>query len=281
MADLRTLRTHFKPRGRLVALLGEQLIRDPAIAVFELVKNAFDAMPRGGTLSVRTRGENSKVIFEVEDTGAGIPEDIRQRIFEPFFTTKDAGKGSGLGLSIVHGFVEKSGGFTSIRSSEGVGTRVRLLFPKSDDDAASSRQQIIEIEMPKGDECILVVEDDDEVRKTTLALLADLGYQTLEAGDGPSALRVLQAHPEIDLLFSDVMMPGGMRGPVLAQKAGKIRPELPVLFATGFAESTIMFRGTEAGTDCVICKPYGHDELARKIRRVLDAKIVNAAKKAG
>ena len=265
-------------------------------ALLNLAINARDAMPEGGQLLIETNNlsidesgstefpqatPGDYVYMAVSDTGCGMPFDVADRAFEPFFTTKDAGKGSGLGLSIVHGFVEKSGGFASIRSSEGVGTRVRLLFPKSDDDAASSRQQIIEIEMPKGDECILVVEDDDEVRKTTLALLADLGYQTLEAGDGPSALRVLQAHPEIDLLFSDVMMPGGMRGPVLAQKAEKIRPGLPVLFATGFAESTIMFRGTEAGPDCVICKPYGQDELARKIRRVLDAKIVNAAKKAG
>ena len=151
----------------------------------------------------------------------------------------------------------------------------------ADDDAASSMHRIIEIEMPKGDECILVVEDDNDVRKTTIALLEELGYQTLEAGDGPSALRVLQAHPEIDLLFSDVMMPGGMRGPVLAQKAEKVRPDMPVLFATGFAESTIMYQGVEAGPDSIICKPYGHDELARKIRRVLDLKNDKAAKKVG
>lgn len=265
-------------------------------ALLNLAINARDAMPEGGQLLIETsnlsipesgspefpRATPGEYVFlAVSDTGCGMPSDVADRAFEPFFTTKDVGKGSGLGLSMVHGFVEKSGGFTSIRSNVGVGTRVRLLFPMADDDTASSEQQIIEIEMPRGDECILVVEDDNEVRKTTIALLSDLGYQVLEAGDGPSALRMLGAHPEIDLLFSDVMMPGGMRGPVLAQKAGEIRPDLPVLFATGFAESTIMYKGVEAGPDSVICKPYGHDELARKIRRVLDARKTGAPKKIG
>jgi PAS domain S-box-containing protein len=265
-------------------------------ALLNLAINARDAMPEGGQLRIEagnlriptagsaefpqaTPGEY--VLLSVSDTGCGMPSDVADRAFEPFFTTKDVGKGSGLGLSMVHGFVEKSGGFSSIRSNVGVGTRVRLLFPMSIDSAASGEQQVVELEMPVGNECILVVEDDDEVRKTTIALLQELGYQTLEAGDGPSALRVLKAHPEVDLLFSDVMMPGGMRGPVLAHEASKTRPDLPVLFATGFAESTIMHQGMEAGPDSVICKPYGHDELARKIRRVLEHKKAVAPKKAG
>ena len=265
-------------------------------ALLNLAINARDAMPEGGQLLIETSNlsisesgspefpqatPGEYVFLAVSDTGCGMPSDVADRAFEPFFTTKDVGKGSGLGLSMVHGFVEKSGGFTSIRSNVGVGTRIRLLFPMSDASAASSEQQIIEIEMPRGDECILVVEDDNEVRKTTIALLIDLGYQALEAGDGPSALRVLGAHPEIDLLFSDVMMPGGMRGPVLAQQAGEIRPDLPVLFATGFAESTILHKGVEAGPDSVICKPYGHDELARKIRRLLDTRKTGASRKIG
>ena len=265
-------------------------------ALLNLAINARDAMPEGGQLLIETSNlsipesgspefpqatPGEYVFLAVSDTGCGMPSDVADRAFEPFFTTKDVSKGSGLGLSMVHGFVEKSGGFTSIRSNVGVGTRLRLLFPMADDDTASSEQQIIEIEMPRGDECILVVEDDNEVRKTTIALLTDLGYQALEAGDGPSALRVLGAHPEIDLLFSDVMMPGGMRGPVLAQQAGEIRPDLPVLFATGFAESTILYKGVEASPDSVICKPYGHDELARKIRRVLDSKKTRAPRKIG
>ncbi|MEE8108907.1 MAG: PAS domain S-box protein [Gammaproteobacteria bacterium] len=265
-------------------------------ALLNLAINARDAMPEGGQLLIETSNlsipesgspefpqatPGEYVFLAVSDTGCGMPSDVADRAFEPFFTTKDVSKGSGLGLSMVHGFVEKSGGFTSIRSNVGVGTRLRLLFPMADDDTASSEQQIIEIEMPRGDECILVVEDDNEVRKTTIALLTDLGYQALEAGDGPSALRVLGAHPEIDLLFSDVMMPGGMRGPVLAQQAGEIRPDLPVLFATGFAESTILYKGVEASPDSVICKPYGHDELARKIRRVLDSKKTGAPRKIG
>ncbi len=265
-------------------------------ALLNLAINARDAMPEGGQLLIETSNlsipesgspefpqatPGEYVFLAVSDTGCGMPSDVADRAFEPFFTTKDVSKGSGLGLSMVHGFVEKSGGFTSIRSNVGVGTRLRLLFPMADDDTASSEKQIIEIEMPRGDECILVVEDDNEVRKTTIALLTDLGYQALEAGDGPSALRVLGAHPEIDLLFSDVMMPGGMRGPVLAQQAGEIRPDLPVLFATGFAESTILYKGVEASPDSVICKPYGHDELARKIRRVLDSKKTGAPRKIG
>ncbi|MCZ6559424.1 MAG: PAS domain S-box protein [Gammaproteobacteria bacterium] len=265
-------------------------------ALLNLAINARDAMPEGGQLQIEagnlriptagsaefpqaTPGEY--VLLSVSDTGCGMPSDVADRAFEPFFTTKDVGKGSGLGLSMVHGFVEKSGGFSSIRSNVGVGTRVRLLFPMSNDSAAGGGQQVVELEMPAGNECILVVEDDDEVRKTAIALLQELGYRTLEAGDGPSALRVLKAHPEVDLLFSDVMMPGGMRGPVLAHEATKIRPDMPVLFATGFAESTIMHQGMEAGPDSVICKPYGHDELARKIRRVLEHKEAIAPKKAG
>jgi PAS domain S-box-containing protein len=265
-------------------------------ALLNLAINARDAMPEGGQLRIEagnlriptagsaefpqaTPGEY--VLLSVSDTGCGMPSDVAERAFEPFFTTKDVGKGSGLGLSMVHGFVEKSGGFSSIRSNVGVGTRVRLLFPMSNDSAAGGGQQVVELEMPAGNECILVVEDDDEVRKTAIALLQELGYRTLEAGDGPSALRVLKAHPEVDLLFSDVMMPGGMRGPVLAHEAAKIRPDIPVLFATGFAESTIMHQGMEAGPDSVICKPYGHDELARKIRRVLEHQDAAAPKKAG
>ena len=265
-------------------------------ALLNLAINARDAMPEGGQLQIEagnlriatvgsaefpqaTPGEY--VLLSVSDTGCGMPSDVADRAFEPFFTTKDVGKGSGLGLSMVHGFVEKSGGFSSIRSNVGVGTRVRLLFPMSNESAAGGGQQVVELVMPVGNECILVVEDDDEVRKTTIALLQELGYRTLEAGDGPSALRVLKAHPEVDLLFSDVMMPGGMRGPVLAHEASKTRPDLPVLFATGFAESTIMHQGMEAGPDSVICKPYGHDELARKIRRVLEHNKAAAPKKAG
>ena len=264
-------------------------------ALLNLTINARDAMWEGGQLLIETKNlsilesgstdfpqakPGEYVSLSVSDTGCGMTSDVADRAFEPFFTTKDVGKGSGLGLSLVHGFVEKSDGFISITSSVGIGTRVKLLFPMASEAAAEGKQQIVEIEMPRGDECILVVEDDNDVRKTTMALLIDLGYTTLEAGDGPSALRVIESHPEIDLLFSDVMMPGGMRGPVLAQKVSTVRPDLPVLFATGFAESTIMYQGMEAGPDSVICKPYGHDELARKIRRVLDARNAIASKKA-
>ncbi len=261
---------------------------DPGLlenALLNLAINARDAMLDGGQLAIETSNLNIKdkscgefpdapageyVLLTVSDTGCGMSPDIVDQAFEPFFTTKDVGKGSGLGLSMVYGFVEKSGGYAGIRSIVGSGTRIRLLFPRASDIASSGESQIIELEMPAGDECILVVEDDNDVRQTTIALLEELGYRTLEAGDGPSALRILNSHPEIDLLFTDVMMPGGMRGPVLAQRTAKIRPDLPVLFATGFAESTIMYKGMEASPDRVICKPYGHDELARKLRHLLD-----------
>jgi len=265
-------------------------------ALLNLAINARDAMADGGQLEIETgnvvipsggttafpqAAPGDYVLLSVSDTGCGMSSDVVDRAFEPFYTTKEVGKGSGLGLSMVHGFVEQSGGFAGINSTAGQGTRVKLLFPKATGAVPGDEVPVKEIAMPGGNECILVVEDDDDVRSTALALLGELGYQVLEAGDGPSALRVLKAHPEIDMLFSDVMMPGGMRGPVLAKEANSIRPDLPVLFATGFAESTILYQGAEAGPDSVLCKPYGHDELARKIRRVLDQKNRKASRKTG
>jgi PAS domain S-box-containing protein len=256
-------------------------------ALLNLAINARDAMPRGGRLTLeisRTRLDadyaqmypevrtGRYVLIAVTDTGAGMPADVRQRAFEPFFTTKPAGSGTGLGLSMVYGFVKQSGGNVQLYSEPGRGTSVRIFLP-----LAEERQQAVEAPvdaagpsaLPRGSETILVVEDDPRVRRVAVARLRSLGYTVIEADNGAAGLACLAAHPEVAMIFTDVVMPGGMSGDELALAARAVRPDLPVLFTSGYAEPSIASHGLKAGA--WLKKPYTAAELAQKVRQILGA----------
>lgn len=257
-------------------------------SVLNLVINARDAMPNGGAITITTRnatvgpqrnpGEDGVepgdyAVLEVKDTGSGMSAQVLKRVYEPFFTTKDVGKGSGLGLSMVYGFVKQSGGHITITSAPNQGTTVHMYFPRVH---ASLARAAIDAsgpqELPTGNELILVVEDNAEVRRTAVDILGTLGYRVLEAANGHQALEQFMQHPEIALVFSDVMLPGGLLGSQLVSKLQERRPDLRILMTSGFSESGIMNRGVLDGTIELLQKPYKVEELARRVRAALDAK---------
>ena len=250
-------------------------------AVINLVINARDAMPHGGTITVSTasfhmgstpdpkrRGltEGDYVLLTVADTGAGMAREVKARAFEPFFTTKPIGQGTGLGLSMVYGYIKQAKGYIHIESESGKGTSVCLFLPVHHGDATP---ELMESDLtPQGTgETILVVEDEPVVRSLVIEVLADLGYETLEAGDATEALPIIEGHQRIDLLISDVGLPG-MNGRQLADIARQRRPGLKVLFATGYAESATA-SGFLAEDMAVITKPFAIDAFAIKVREML------------
>lgn len=258
-------------------------------ALLNLAVNARDAMPAGGTLSVQTSNEELRdphlasaleltpgdyVVIRVLDTGAGMASDVLERVFEPFFTTKSAGHGTGLGLSQVYGFVTQSGGSIKITSQVQVGTCVCIYLPRHMGLTPQSEEQLPrETPMSVTRETVLVVEDDPDVRGYTVEAVRALGYHVLEARDGPSALTVLtQKRPgSIDLLFSDVVLPGGLDGHALSMRALELHPQLKVLFATGYAHDVIVHHGRLDPGVQLIAKPFAFHELASRLRNVLDA----------
>jgi CheY-like chemotaxis protein len=214
------------------------------------------------------------VLIAITDTGTGMSAEVKERAFEPFYTTKSVGAGTGLGLSMVYGFVKQSGGHIQLYSETGQGTSVRLFLPAvsaggSPDrlqGRAGSEQEADAV--VGGDEVILVVEDDVRVRRVAVARLKDTGYRVIEAGSGAEALALVDAHPEIDLLFTDVVMPGGMNGDELAKAVRAIRPRIKVLFTSGYAEPSVAGRElAEAGS--WLKKPYTARELAGRLRELL------------
>ncbi|RIY02444.1 response regulator [Aureimonas flava] len=251
-------------------------------ALLNLAINARDAMDGQGRLTIELanahldddyarRHEVSAgqyVMLAVSDTGAGMSAEVIERVFEPFFTTKAEGKGSGLGLSMVYGFVKQSGGHVNIYSELGQGTTIRLYLPRS----AEREDQEIEVDagpVSGGTETVLVVEDDEEVRATAVEMLTDLGYRVLKAVDAQSALNVVESGIPIDILFTDVVMPGKLKSPELARKAKERLPSLAVLFTSGYTENSIVHGGRlDAGVQ-LLPKPYTREALARKIRHVL------------
>ncbi len=265
-------------------------------AVLNLVINARDAMAEGGGAITITTGNRSVaaepdsgvplgqdgirpgdyVVLEVSDSGVGMAPETLQRVFEPFFTTKDVGKGSGLGLPMVYGFVRQSGGHVRIDSTVGKGTTVRLLLPRTQDDVGPAREAFAESdisgELPQGRETILVVEDNAEVRATALAILGSLGYRLLQATNGYQALEQIMQHPDIALVFSDVMLPGGLPGTGLVEKLRERRPQLKVLMTSAFSESGVLSRGLLDGSLELLTKPYRIEDLARRVRAILDGK---------
>ncbi len=208
------------------------------------------------------------VLLAVSDTGAGMSPEVVARAFEPFFTTKAEGKGTGLGLSMVYGFVKQSGGHLKIYSEPGQGTTVKLYLPRTL-DAADILEAVDTTSFSGGTETILVAEDDDEVRNTVVELLSALGYRVLTARDAASALTVIESGAPIDLLFTDVVMPGPLRSPELARMARQRLPSLAVLFTSGYTENAIVHGGRlDPGVE-LLGKPYTHEALARKIRQLL------------
>lgn len=211
------------------------------------------------------------VVISVTDTGVGMDAATIAQAFEPFFTTKPVGKGTGLGLSQVYGFVKQSGGHIKIYSETGEGTTVKLYLPRLAGDAAdnAASDEPLNPEAAQG-EIILVVEDDDDVRAYSVDSLCELGYRVLEAHDGPAALRILDRQPRVDLLFTDVVLPGGLTGAQIASQAKALRPSLKVLFRTGYARNAIIHNGRLDKGVQLIVKPFSFNDLAAKIRDVLD-----------
>ena len=232
-------------------------------ALLNLTINARDAMPRGGRLTIEVSPERLDadyaqmypevrtgryVLVAVSDTGVGMSEEVRRRAFEPFFTTKPTGAGTGLGLSMVYGFVKQSGGHIQIYSEIGHGTSVRIFLPVADAGAAAEREQGAQApELPKGSETILLVEDDPRLRRVLSRRLRGLGYQVFEAENGAAALAQLAEVPEVALLFTDMVMPGDMTGLELAEAALATKPGLRVLFTSGYAEPAIVRLGQQKG----------------------------------
>jgi len=255
-----------------------------ANSLVNMAINARDAMPDGGKLLLETRRitldpayaaaspglvPGTYIMIAVSDTGAGMPAEVRDRAFEPFFTTKEAGKGSGLGLSMVYGFVKQSGGHVNIYSEEDRGTTIRLYLPP----ARSSVEPIApepEAAMPGGTETILVVEDDRLVRDFVLAQLHSLGYTTLMASCGAEALAMVGRGEAFDLLFTDVIMPGGMNGRQLVDAVMARRPNLRVLYTSGYTDNAIAEHGGSMADTPFLSKPYRRSELAQMVRRALD-----------
>jgi CheY-like chemotaxis protein len=251
-------------------------------AILNLALNARDAMPRGGSLHLSLRehaignaestidlAPGNYVVISVRDTGMGMAPEVLARAFEPFFTTKEIGRGSGLGLSMVYGFVKQSGGHLIVESRLGYGTRIDLYLPAVRAAAAEPAPASPPSATSGGRELILVVEDEAEVRAIAVAFLHSLGYATCEAADADEALRVLAADSGVAMLFSDVILGGGMDGNELARAARRLRPSLPVLLTSGYQHPLAQADGANLP---LLPKPYQREELARAVRGVLDSR---------
>jgi CheY-like chemotaxis protein len=216
------------------------------------------------------------VMIAVSDTGSGIPAALLEKVFDPFFTTKEIGRGTGLGLSMVFGFVKQSGGHIKIYSEEGHGTTIRIYLPRATgvDEAADELPASSTID--GGHEIVLVVEDDALVRKYVIAQIESLGYATLEACNATEALNVIDSAATIDLLFTDVIMPGPMNGRQLADEALQRRPSLKTLYTSGFTENAIVHHGRLDSGVLLLAKPYRKSDLARMMRMALDNRVAAA-----
>lgn len=257
-------------------------------ALLNLAINARDAMRGNGVLTIsaknitldKTQGQERDqpapgdyLVFSVTDTGVGMPPEVVEHVFEPFFTTKPDGHGTGLGLSMVFGFVKQSGGHIAIDSAVGQGTTVRLYFPRcteaAPDDAVEVHDTIV---TPMGGrETILVVEDDTDVRLTAVDMLSQLGYRVLTAANGQAALELMNSGTPIDLLFTDVIMPGPIKGGELSIRAAQRVPPLPVLLVSGYTRDEVQHDGRLPPGVTLLGKPYRRDDLARMVRNVLSA----------
>jgi two-component system NtrC family sensor kinase len=264
-------------------------------AIINIAVNARDAMPDGGRLTIESgniyldenyvadEGDDDLkagqfVMLAMSDTGTGMTREVISRAFEPFFTTKPQGAGTGLGLSMVYGFVKQSGGHIKIYSERREGTTVKMYFPRAIEQVVATTParavtavDKIAVAAPNSLETILLVEDDEKVNQFGSEILTELGYTVLSARDGQHALEIVAEYRGINLLFTDVVLPGGMNGRQLADEARKLIPNLTVLYTTGYTRNAIVHHGRlDPGVD-VLMKPYTFDALARKVRQVLDA----------
>lgn len=254
-------------------------------ALLNLCLNARDAMPNGGRLTIETRNEYLNDVEArqhdlppgeyaslcVSDTGVGMPSDIASHVFEPFFTTKPLGEGTGLGLSMIYGFARQSGGQIAIRSEVGKGTSMSLYLPASSDtpERPNANEQTHVLPAVGAGEVILVIDDEATIRMLVTDVLIDAGYSVLEAWDGPSGLRLLESQPRVDLLITDVGLPGGMNGRQVADAARALRPDMKILFITGYANASEL-RGGKLGNGMqVVPKPFEIGLLAQKVRDMI------------
>jgi CheY-like chemotaxis protein len=255
--------------------------------LLNLAVNARDAMPEGGRLTIETHNAHlddryvagepgvsagQYVMIAVTDTGSGMPQNVIARAFDPFFTTKPVGKGTGLGLSQVYGFVKQSGGHIKIYSEPGEGTSFKVYLPRllnSEDPAFRERAVAL---MPNGDsrEVILVVEDEPAVRQFSVDALTELGYRVIAAEGAKGALQLLEANPDVILLFTDIIMPD-VNGVKLSEEALRRRPDLKVLFTTGYTPNAVLQNSTVSASEALLGKPFTIEELAAKVRDILDA----------
>jgi len=261
--------------------------------ILNLAINSRDAMPEGGRLTIETANtyldedyviehagdvaHGQYALVAITDSGTGMTREVLDRAFEPFFTTKPTGVGTGLGLSMVYGFVKQSGGHIKIFSEPGEGTSVKLYFPRLADSSDLPAWQPMEMEETQGidtgdlGDTILLVEDDEEVNRFATEVLREEGYNVIATHDARSALRLLDANPGIKLLFTDVILPGGMNGRQLSDEALRRRPDLKVLYATGYTRNAIIHQGRLDADVELLSKPFTHDLLTRKVRQILDA----------
>jgi signal transduction histidine kinase len=294
---LPTLGAHIEVETTLAPDASRALI-DPSQltnTILNLALNARDAMPGGGKVTIETRNifldesysnmtndvtAGDYVMIAVSDSGNGIAPDTLERVFEPFFTTKEVGKGSGLGLSMVYGFVKQSNGHVMIYSEEGRGTTVRIYLPQVMGTAQPSLKVMTAPGVEKGRETILIVEDDPMVRPLAVRQIESLGYIALTAANAGEALAVIDGGQEIDLLFTDLIMPGGMNGRLLADEALCRRPSLKILFTSGHSDEVISHDGHLDDGVLLLTKPYRKSDLAQMIRSALaaDVKLQNLAR---
>jgi CheY-like chemotaxis protein len=253
-------------------------------ALLNLVINARDAMPDGGEIKITTRNtvldekdglkyevtQGKYVSIKVTDNGVGMPAEVKSRAFDPFFTTKPIGQGTGLGLSMIYGFVRQSNGSVRIESEQDCGTTIEICLPQFDGSQMPDAPDTIAAESFQSDhsEIVLVVEDEAVVRLLVVETLQDLGYRALEAADGPSALRILQTGQRVDLLITDIGLPG-LNGRQLADAGRVTRPDLKILLMTGYAENAASSEFLADGMK-IITKPFEMDALAKRVRQMLE-----------
>ncbi|MDP6708201.1 MAG: PAS domain S-box protein [Alphaproteobacteria bacterium] len=254
-------------------------------AIVNLANNARDAMPKGGKLGIEASNKRLKhgdvarqpearagdyVVISVSDDGEGMPPNVRDRVLEPFYTTKEAGKGTGLGLSMVYGFIQQTGGDIKIETEEGIGTTVHLYVPAMTKDEARTEKAADAVPGHATGATILVVEDDDDLRAMTRMFLVDLGYRVLDAGTGKEALKIFDENSNIELLLSDVVLPGGMSGPDLAFDVRRSKPDLKVVYMSGYTADALTRRGGIDADTVLIRKPFDDRILGQRLRDALD-----------
>ncbi|MBN8896688.1 MAG: response regulator, partial [Rhodospirillales bacterium] len=256
-------------------------------ALLNLALNARDAMPGGGRLTIELSNQvldaayaaersevraGEYVMLAVSDTGHGMTPEVLQRALEPFFTTKAEGKGTGLGLAMVFGFIKQSEGHLGIYSEPQEGTTILLYLPRAHEQVSAPSRPVSGATLPTGSATILVIEDEAAVREVAATMLRELGYRVMEAADGEEALRLFGRHaPSIDLVLSDVVLPGQLRGRAFAERIRALRPDLPILFMSGYTENAIVHHGRLDPGVSLLDKPFSRSQLARKIADLLQS----------